>query len=100
MTEKIHILVVSRDPELKRTVVDELEGELRHVVVSEGMHAALGMLRRGGADLLVVDSASDAEASELVVHLIELVFGYSLLRFKLDAGEALEFPGELLALII
>ncbi len=69
MAKKIHILVVSKDSELKRAVVDELEGELRHVIVSEGVHAALGMLRRGGADLLIVDSALDAEPSELVAEL-------------------------------
>ena len=69
MAEKIHILVVSKDPELRRAVVDELEGDTRHVIVSEGVHAAFGMLRRGGADLVVVDSASVVEPSELVAEL-------------------------------
>ncbi len=69
MAEKIHILVVSKDAELRRAVVDALEGASRHVIASEGAHAALGVLRRGGANLLIVDGASDAEATELVAEL-------------------------------
>ncbi|MFH1007336.1 MAG: sigma-54 dependent transcriptional regulator [Candidatus Latescibacterota bacterium] len=69
MADKIHILLVSKDADLKAAAVDELEGASRHVIVSEGVHAAIGVLRRGGADLLIVDRPSQAEASGLYAEL-------------------------------
>jgi len=59
------ILLVSRDEELRRTMVSWFEGEGGHVVLSEGGRPALALVRRGNVDLVVWDGEVDGELEEV-----------------------------------
>ena len=61
MHDKLSILLVTEDLDLKETLPRVLRGEERQVLVSEGLRKGLRLLSQGGVDLLLIDGALPEE---------------------------------------
>lgn len=72
MDIEFNILAVSRDEQVKGTILESLEGDMRRVEVVSEASDAIERLERDGVDLVIADSSvSEAELAKLAERLQE-----------------------------